>query len=86
MLLIDDLLAAPLRGLFFVLREINEAVAAERAADERRLMAELAELHRLVESGDISEADFEAREQQVLDRLDRKHREENSDAGRDPEG
>ncbi len=36
MLLIDDLLAAPLRGLFFVLKEINAAVQAERASEERR--------------------------------------------------
>jgi hypothetical protein len=31
MLLIDDILAAPLRALFFVLKEINTVVQAERA-------------------------------------------------------
>ncbi len=70
MLLIDDLLAAPLRGLFFVLKEINAAVQAERASDERRIIAELAELHRKLDANQITEAEFEAGEERLLHRLD----------------
>ncbi len=70
MLLIDDLLTAPLRGLFFVLQEINAAVQAERAADERQLVVELAELYRKLDSGQVTEADFEAGEDRLLHRLD----------------
>lgn len=69
MLLIDDLLAAPLRGLFFVFQEISAAVQAERAADERRIIAELAELHRKLDASQITEAQFEAGEEQLLQRL-----------------
>lgn len=70
MLLIDDLLAAPLRGLVFVLREIDNAVQAAREADERGIMAELTELHRRLDGGRITAADFDAHEQALLQRLD----------------
>lgn len=83
MLLIDDLLAAPLRGLFFVLREIGEAVQAERAAGERRLMAELTDLHRRIEAGEIGDADFDTAERELLDRLDRLRGQGPSDADGD---
>jgi hypothetical protein len=70
MLLIDDLLAAPLHGLFFVLKEINAAVQAERASQERGIIAELGDLHRQLDSNEITEADFEADEARLLHRLD----------------
>jgi hypothetical protein len=70
MLLIDDLLAAPLRGLFFVLNEINAAVQAERASQERRIISELAELHRQLDSDQITEGDFDASEERLLQTLD----------------
>ncbi len=70
MLLIDDLLLAPWRGLMFVVSEIHKAVAAEREADQQRVIAELAELHRRLEVGLITESEFEAAEQRLLDRLD----------------
>ena len=70
MLLIDDLLAAPLHGLFFVLKEINAAVQAERALQERGIIAELSDLHRQLDNDQISEADFEVGEERLLHRLD----------------
>lgn len=70
MLLVDDLLAAPFRGLMFVLREIDKAVQAERAAENRAAMAELSELHRALDRGQVTEAEFDAREQVLLQRLD----------------
>ena len=83
MLLIDDLLAAPFRGLMFILREINNAVKAEQEAEERRMMSELAGLNRRLDEGQITEAEFEAEEQALLSRLDRLHGEGEVDAGRD---
>ena len=81
MLLIDDLLAAPLRGLMFVLREIDQAVQAEREAEERGIMAELTDLHRKLDAGRISEADFDAREAALLQRLERLRGGGEDDAG-----
>lgn len=70
MLLVDDLLLAPWRGLLFVFGEIAKAVEAEREAERRDLMSELAALHRRLDEGLLSEAEFAVDEQRFLDRLD----------------
>lgn len=80
MFLIDDLLAAPLRGLVFVLKKIDQAVQEEVALDERAIMADLSALHRALDGGAITEAEFDAREQALLQRLDRLHGEDGVDA------
>ncbi len=71
MILIDSLLTAPIRGLWFLLREVARAAKEERAADERAVMTELTALHRSLEAGQITEAAFDAREAVLLARLDR---------------
>jgi Gas vesicle protein G len=73
MLLIDDLLMAPVRGLLFVVREIAKAAEEESAADERAVIAELATLHRALDSGQLTEEAFDAREAKLLARLDQLH-------------
>jgi hypothetical protein len=70
-LIIDNLLAAPLHGLMFVLEKIDEAVREEAANEERTIMADLSALHRAFDEGAIDEAAFDARERDLLDRLDR---------------
>jgi hypothetical protein len=70
-LIIDSLLAAPLRGLMFVLEKIDEAVREETANEERGVMADLSALHRAFDEGAIDETTFDARERDLLDRLDR---------------
>ncbi len=71
MLLVDDLLLAPFKGLLFVLREVARAAEEEQAGDERAAMAELAALHRSLEDGRLTEAEFDLRETPLLERLDR---------------
>jgi hypothetical protein len=71
MLLIDDLLMAPARGLMFVLREVAKSAREQRAGEQRTLLAELAELHRALDGGELTEAAFDAREAALLERLDR---------------
>jgi hypothetical protein len=80
MFLIDNLLAAPLRGLVFVLKKIHEAVQQEGEVEERAIMADLSALHRALDGGAITEADFDAREQELLRRLDHLHSEDGGDA------
>lgn len=80
MIIIDTLLAAPVRGLVFVLEKIDEAVKAEVEADKRTIMADLSALHRALDSGAIGPAEFDAREQKLLDRLDRLPSEGDGDA------
>jgi hypothetical protein len=71
MLLIDDLLMAPVRGLLFVLREVAKAAEEEQAGDQRAAMAELAALHRSLDSGELTENEFDVQEAHLLQRLDR---------------
>lgn len=80
MFIIDDLLAAPLRALMFVVEKIDEAVQAEIEAEERTIMADLTALHRALDSGTITEEEFDVREQELLGRLDRLRTEDGSDA------
>jgi hypothetical protein len=69
MLLVDDLLAAPFRGLMFVFAEIARAVDEEREAQHRQIIANLAELHRLLDEGRLAVEEFDARETALLDQL-----------------
>jgi hypothetical protein len=68
--MLGSLLLSPITGLTFIMREIANAVDEAREADRRAIMAELQELHRRIESGDIAEADFDRQEAALLDRLD----------------
>jgi hypothetical protein len=80
MIIIDTLLSAPLRGLLFVLKKVDEAVWKETEAEEQAIMAELSTLHRALDEGTITEAEFDAREKEFLDQLDRLLARDGSDA------
>jgi ABC-type phosphate transport system auxiliary subunit len=69
-LLIDDILLAPVHGLLWVARQIDDAVRQEQDREEEELQARLRELHQRLEAGQLTEAEFEAQEAQLLDRLD----------------
>ena len=70
MFLIDDVLLAPVSGVMYVFREIQAAADGEAAKNADALRAELTELYRMLETGGISSDEFDAREAQLLDRLD----------------
>jgi hypothetical protein len=80
LIIIDSLVAAPLRGLMFVLEKIDEAAREEAEAEERTVMTDLSALHRALDSGAITEAEFDGRERKLLDRLDHLHSQGASDA------
>lgn len=73
MFLIDDIVMAPGSFLMWVMRKVHEAALEELENDTARITAELSELHRKLETGAITEAQFEAREKELLDRLDQIH-------------
>jgi hypothetical protein len=70
MLLIDDLLLAPLHGLLWVARKVEESLAQDQEREEEELKARLRELYMRLESGQLEEQEFEAQEAELLDRLD----------------
>ena len=70
MLLVDDLLLAPIRGLLWVFEKIHDAAQEEIAGEADAVTAELRELYMMLETGRITEAEFGDRERTLLDRLE----------------
>jgi hypothetical protein len=69
-LILDDILLAPFRGIFWVFRKIHEAARAELEGQQQRITSELSELYMQLDTGKITEQEFDARERVLLARLD----------------
>ena len=67
MFILDDILIAP---ILLVFKEINNAVQKEITGEAETITRALSELYTKVESGTITEEQFEAEETRLLDRLD----------------
>jgi len=68
-LLIDDLLLSPGRGLLFVFKQIAKT-AQEQLLDDEAIRQELQELYMRLETGRIEEQEFEQREGLLIRRLE----------------
>ena len=71
MLLIDDLFLAPGKFVLWALRQVQEAAEKELDQEGERLTVELSELHRRLEARAIGEDEFDLREREILDRLEK---------------
>jgi len=71
MLIVDDIVTAPFRGLLWVFEEICEAADEELLRDADSITTQLQQLYMMLEGGKVSEAEFDLREAELLDRLDR---------------
>ena len=67
--LLDDIILAPVKGVIFIAEQIH-AQAMEELLDEDGVRQELRELYMLLETGKISEAEFEEREAALVERLE----------------
>lgn len=70
MLLVDDLLLAPFKGILWIFEEVHKAARDEQDAEEGSILQRLSELYLKVEAGAITEEVFAEQEKQLLDRLD----------------
>jgi len=70
MLIVDDILLFPVRSILWVFKEIHNAAQEEQANEAEAITAELSELYMMLETGKITENEFDAREKTLLDRLD----------------
>ena len=70
MFLVDDILFFPVRSIFWIFREIHHAAEAEIANEADTITARLSELYMELETGGITEAEFDAEEKKLLDRLE----------------
>jgi hypothetical protein len=71
MFLVDDILLSPVKGVLWVFREIHDAAQQELAGENEAITAALSELYMRLETGQITETEFDAQEKVLLDRLDR---------------
>jgi len=67
--LLDSILLAPIKIPCFIAKKVNE-MAMEEFFDEEGLKEELKELYMLLETGKISEEDFERREEELVERIE----------------
>ncbi|MGA2031769.1 MAG: gas vesicle protein GvpG [Thermoguttaceae bacterium] len=70
MFLLDDILLAPLKGLALICREVYQSAQDDLDQQEKAVLAQIAELFQEFESGTLADADFDAREGALLDRLE----------------
>ena len=70
MLLIDKLLLSPIYATIWAARQVDNAIQQERAAEPEKITADLSELYMMLETGQLTEAEFGVREKELLDRLD----------------
>ena len=67
--LLDDILLAPLNGVIFLAQKIH-AQAMEELLDEDGVRQELRDIYMLLETGKMSDAEFEEREAVLVERLE----------------
>lgn len=70
MFLLDKILLSPIYATVWAARQVHAAIQQEQAAAPAQITAELSELYMMLESGRITEAQFDAREKELLDQLD----------------
>ena len=70
MFLVDDILLFPVRSILWIFREIHNAALEEQAGEADRITAQLSELYMMLETGKITEEEFDTAEKVLLDRLD----------------
>jgi hypothetical protein len=70
MLLVDDILFSPIKGINWIFRKIHELAEEELVGEADRLRESLTELYMQLEAGQITEEEFEQQETLLLDRLD----------------
>ena len=71
MLILAKLLLSPLYATVWAARQVHHAIQQEQAAEPDGITADLSELYMMLETGRLTEAEFGAREKELLDRLDK---------------
>jgi hypothetical protein len=70
MFLVDDILLFPFTSILWVFKEVYHAVEQEQVGEVDAIKAEMTELYMMLETGRITEDEFDDRERILLDRLD----------------
>ncbi len=71
MFLLDDILLAPLKGVAAICRTVQKAAEEDLDAQEKAILAALSDLYQQIEAHQITDEDFNVRESDLIDRLER---------------
>ena len=77
MFLVDDILFSPVKGINWIFKKIHELAEEELSGEADRIRDNLTELYMQLETGEITEEEFEEQEAVLLDRLDALDEEDN---------
>ena len=70
MLLVDDILCFPVTSILWIFREVGKIAQNELAGEAQSITEQLRLLYMRLETGQITETEFDAEEKLLLDRLD----------------
>ena len=70
MLLVDDILFFPVTSILWIFREVGKIAQNELAGEAQSITEQLRLLYMRLETGQITETEFDAEEKLLLDRLD----------------
>ena len=70
MLLVDDILCSPFTSILWIFREISKVAHEELAGEAQSITEQLRLLYMQLETGRITEQQFDSEETLLLDRLD----------------
>ncbi len=70
MLFLDDILFAPANGILWIFEEIHRAAQEEMVSETESITDALRNLYMALETHSITDAQFDAGEKVLLDRLD----------------
>lgn len=70
MFIFDDIVLAPIKGIQWIAKEIDKAAQSEIEQQGEDLTRELTRLYMLLETGRLTEEEFEVREIELLERMD----------------
>jgi hypothetical protein len=66
----DQVILFPFKSILSIFQEIYNAAIQEMASESDAIRAELSQLYLALEAGSLTEETFDARESELLDRLD----------------
>jgi hypothetical protein len=84
-LVVDDILFFPVRGILWIFREIHKAASEELGNEAESITDQLRNLYMQLETSRISEQQFEEQEKLLLDRLDKLEASPESSGDGEPE-
>lgn len=70
MLVVDDILFSPVKSVLWIFRELHKRAVEEQEGEGQRITQQLSELYMQLETGQITEDEFDETESELLDRLD----------------